>query len=338
MGYLHEYAREPLAAPRYPVDVRGGIADDAWGMLANGPDPSCTVAPEGLGDCGFAGRQHYRMAKAAAYGEAEAWETADELAAEYLAYDHGQDAGVSLPAVLGAWYQAGKILAFAPVDHTDPAAVDAAMQAFRGVYAGVDLTGDADALFQQGQPWTVANGEQADPNEGHCIVKVHADGQGADGWVTWGHFQRSTPGWSAACLTEAYVIITSEDEAAKVDMPRLLADIEALGGTGGTTKPPKGNSVFAALEAEFAKVWHVIDGEAKAAIGQAIADAKADATAAKADLAKFEPLIGEFEAEAKAVIMALEPTVKAQLLALIAKLVSGAAPLLGKEPEPPAGM
>jgi hypothetical protein len=166
LRYLHEYAVAQLPAPAYPVDVRGGIADDAWQMLGNGPDPTCTVAPDGVGNCGYAGRQHYRMAKAASYGETETWETSDQLVEEYLAYDGGQDLGVSLPAVLLAWYKAGKILAFAAVDHTDPAAVDAAVQAFKGVYAGVDLTDDADGLFGQGQPWTTVNGEQPDPGEG----------------------------------------------------------------------------------------------------------------------------------------------------------------------------
>ncbi len=238
LRFLHEYARQPLPAPVYPVDVRGGIADDAWGMLGNGPDPACSLAPDGVGDCGFAGRQHARMAKAACYGETETWETSDQLVREYLVYDHGQDAGVSLPAVLRYWYRKGKIRGFAPVDHTDPAAVDAAMQAFKGVYAGVDLTGDADQLFEQGQPWTTANGEQPDPAEGHCIVKATAAGNGGnDGWVTWGAYQESTAGWTHACLTEAYVIITTEDEAAKIDMAALTADIEALGGTGATPEP-----------------------------------------------------------------------------------------------------
>lgn len=235
LRFLHDYVREPLAPAAYPVDVRGGIADDAWGMLANGPDPACTTHPEGLGDCGYAGRQHYRMAKAAGYGQAEKWETSNELAAEYLKYDHGQDEGVSLPAVLLYWYKKGLIKAFAPVDHTSPAAVDAAMAAFKGVYVGVDLTDDADELFSDGKPWTTANGEKADPDEGHCIVKVYADDPAAktspeDGWVSWGAFQKSTKGWTKTCLREAYAIITSEDEAAKVNMPALTADIEALGG------------------------------------------------------------------------------------------------------------
>lgn len=256
LRHVHEYARTPLAAPAYPVDVRGGIADDAWGMLGNGPDPACTIAPDGVGDCGFAGRQHVRMAKAANYGQTETWETSDDLVTEYLAYDGGRDMGVSLPAVLLAWYKAGRILGFAPVDHTSPAAVDAAMAEFKGVYAGVDLTPDADELFGQHEPWTVAGGQQPDPSEGHCIVKVYADDPASqnpeDGWVTWGAFQRSTKDWTAACLTEAYVIITSEDEAAKLDMAALRADIEALGGTAGDPPAPAAPAGHAGLLAEFA--------------------------------------------------------------------------------------
>jgi hypothetical protein len=78
--------------------------------------------------------------------------------AEYLGYDHGQDIGVNLADVLLYWYRQQKILAFAPVDHTDPAAVDVAMAAFHGAYVGVNLTGDADSLFVRHAPWTVSGG------------------------------------------------------------------------------------------------------------------------------------------------------------------------------------
>lgn len=237
IGYLSDYLREPLPAPSYPVDVTGGIGDTDWGMCANGPDPTCTTYPNGLADCGYAGRVHYGMAKAACYGETETPESSDALAAEYLAYDHGQDVGVNLADVLLYWYQAGKIKAFAPVDHTDPAAVDSAMQTFKGVYVGVDLTDDANDLFNQGQPWTVANGEQSDPQEGHCILKVKADGRTLDGYVTWGAMQSATRDWTAACLEEAWIAVMTEDEAAKIDMAALLADIEALHGTGPAPAP-----------------------------------------------------------------------------------------------------
>jgi hypothetical protein len=207
--------------------VSGGITD--WGMLANGPDPSCPAYPDGLGDCTFAGRQHNKMAKAAAAKLTEQWETSAELAAEYLAYDGGQDDGAVIADLLLSWYQAGKIMAFAPVDHASQSAVDGAMQAFHGCYTGVSLTDDADDLFSEGQPWGTGS-ITPDPDEGHCIVKVKSDGVHFDTWVTWGADQLSTLAWSAACLDEAWALISTEDEAAKVDMASLVADINALGG------------------------------------------------------------------------------------------------------------
>jgi hypothetical protein len=228
--YLSSYLTTALPAPVYPIDVTNGITD--WGMLGNGPDATCTTHPKGVGDCTFAGRQHYRMAKAAAAGEQETWETSNELVAEYLAYDHGKDQGANMAELLLHWYKAGTILAFAPVDHTSPAAVDAAMAAFNGAYVGVNLTDDADMLFTEHQPWTVANGEQSDPRDGHCIVKVAADGSQFDTWVTWGAAQRSTLGWTRACLEEAWVVITTEDEANQVNLAQLQADNNALHGTG----------------------------------------------------------------------------------------------------------
>jgi hypothetical protein len=237
--YVSSYLKTPLPAPAYPVDVTGGIT--GWQMLGNGPDPTCTTHPNGVGDCTFAGRQHYRMAKAAAGQEVEQREDSDQLVAEYLAYDKGQDVGANIADLLLYWYRAGTILAFAPVDHSDPAAVDSAMAAFHGAYVGVNLTDDADNLFEQGQPWTTASGEQPDPNDGHCIVKVKADGQALDGWVTWGALQPSTTAWTAACLEEAWVVISAEDaDSANLDIAALKADIDALGGQGGAPPVPAG--------------------------------------------------------------------------------------------------
>jgi hypothetical protein len=231
--YLSSYLKSPLPAPSYPIDVSGGITD--WQMLGNGPDPTLHVhGGQPVGDCTFAGRQHLRMAKAAAAKMDEIWETTDELVTEYLQYDHGKDEGANIADLLLAWYQAGKIMAFAPVDHTDPAACDAVMTLFHGLYVGVNLTDDADALFEKGEAWSVSNGEKADPNDGHCIVKVKADGSQYDTWVTWGALQESSRDWTAACLDEAWAIITSEDEASNVNMDQLKADIDALHGTGGS--------------------------------------------------------------------------------------------------------
>jgi hypothetical protein len=64
-------------------------------------------------------------------------------------------------------------------------------------------------------------------------VKVAADGSQYDSWVTWGGAQRSTLAWTAACLEEAWVVITHEDESPQLDIASLRADINALHGTGG---------------------------------------------------------------------------------------------------------
>ena len=228
--YLSSYVKGPLPPVQYPVDVSAGITN--WQMLGNGPDPTCKTHPNGVGDCTFAGRQHYKMAKANAYAESQPTESSDQLVAEYLTYDHGQDQGANIADLLLSWYQAGKIAAFAPVDHTNRDECDSAMAQFHGLYVGVNLTPNCDQLFEQGQPWAL-NGEQPDPSEGHCIVKVKADDQ-SDGWVTWGALQPSTVGWSSACLDEAWVIITDEDVKAtqNLDITQLQADINALHGTG----------------------------------------------------------------------------------------------------------
>jgi hypothetical protein len=47
--------------------------------------------------------------------------------------------------------------------------------------------------------------------------------------------QTSTLPWTAACLDEAWVIITQEDvDAANLNVAALRADIDALHGTGGS--------------------------------------------------------------------------------------------------------
>lgn len=228
--YLSAYLLAPLPPPVYPVDVSGGITD--WGMLGNGPDPTCTSHPDGVGDCTFAGRQHYRMAKAAAAGETESWESSNQLVAEYLAYDHGKDQDAQIADLLLYWYKKGTILAFAPLDHTGRGRLGHGGVPWR--LRRVNLTDDADSLFKQGESWMTANGEQSDPNDGHCIVKVAADGSTLDRWVTWGAEQRSTLAWTTACLDEAWVIISSEDaEATNLNLAHLRADIDALHGTGG---------------------------------------------------------------------------------------------------------
>ncbi len=221
LRYLHQYSTTPVPAPIYPIDVTGNIADGDWGMLGN----------DRVGDCAFAGQTHYEMATAAAgHAKPGVQLTAEQEIAAYFAYTDMQDIGANLADALLYWYRAGKILAFAPVDHTNPAACDWAMSAFHGLYTGVNLTGADEQRFGNKQIWTVSGGESPDPQLGHCIVKVKADAS-TDTFVTWGTVQQADKGWTAACVEEAWVIITTEDlRATDIDLAALRADIDALGG------------------------------------------------------------------------------------------------------------
>ena len=221
--------------PTYPVDETSGQTD--WGMLAN----------DQYGICTFAGREHYKMAKAFFYKLTEVWETVQALVAEYFAYDNGQDIGANIPDLLVSWYQAGKILAFGKLDHTNRLEVDWGVQTFHGVYCGVDLTDDADQLFNSHQPWTVGQGQTPNPNDGHCVIKIASTDinipDPLDTYITWGALQTATKQWTAACLDEAYVIITEEDaKASGVDIAALRADIDAMldehGGVASPTPQP----------------------------------------------------------------------------------------------------
>jgi hypothetical protein len=270
INFLHSYLRSPLVPTKYPIDVSGGITE--WQMLGNGPDPTLTVnGGQAVGDCTFAARQHLRMAKAAAVGKVETWPTADELVREYLAYDHGADNGANIAEVLVSWFLTGKILAFAPVDHTDPSGCDAVMAAFHGLYVGVDLTANANSEFEADQAWALQPGERPDPGDRHCIVKVKADGQKLDTWVTWGNLQQSTREWTAACIREAWAIVTTEDEASKLNMPSLVNDIVAATKAVSASRPPTNQPNQAATTAAMG--WQMAQ-----LYGPLAADMRPDAT------------------------------------------------------------
>ena len=238
-------ARFRATTPTPPLsgDVSGAI--QAWGMLAN----------DRLGCCGVAMTEHGRMAKAVLPSTTPGVYTLepnfvaptdDETEALYWAYGIAQgepgpepDEGVANATWL-AWLFAqtqAKLagddvqeFAYAEVDYTNAEAINQAMLDFHGVFCGVQLTDDAQQLFEQQQPWTTANGEQPDPSEGHDILKVKYDTEaGLDTYVTWGALQEATIEWSAACVDEAWVIVTEEDAVnAGVDYQALLAECKVL--------------------------------------------------------------------------------------------------------------
>ena len=165
--------------------------------------------------------------------------TADETVSQYLAYNGGVDQGVVIADYLLWLYRQGYILAFAPVN---PATVDNVMaQADRGVITGVQLTPDAQQLFQEGKPWTTDQGQTPDPNEGHGILKVRSSAYGGSGdFVTWGQDQGATGGWIAACAEEYWLIATPEDKAAMdpATWATWISHLDAIPGAHGIPNPP----------------------------------------------------------------------------------------------------
>jgi len=204
--WMHEYL-EATPTPAYPIDVSKGITD--WGMLGN----------DQVGDCVPAAIAHDRMLAGAA-------PTTDEVVALYMKYDKNQDEGVVIADFLLWLFHQKLIEGFAPVA---PATVDPIMAEFnRGILLGVSLTDDAEQLFTDGKPWTVANGETADPSEGHGILLVKS--QSVDGpktVVTWGADQEYTLEWGKACIDEAWAIVT-KDDMGDAAYAALLADLSAL--------------------------------------------------------------------------------------------------------------
>lgn len=227
--YIGAYATVPLTGSPESGDVTGGLTDIL--MLGNGPDPTLTLnGGNPVGDCVPVAEAHNKMIKAKDENEAEANPTADSVVGPYLKFDHNQDEGVIIAKWLLWQYQQGNIEAFAPIDITDRDQLQSAMLAFHGVIIGVDLTDDAQQLFPDGV-WNVDDGQKPNPEMGHGILFAKYDPEN-DEYGTWARWMKATKGWTKACATEGWVIVTSEDAAAaNVDINALRADIDALHGT-----------------------------------------------------------------------------------------------------------
>ena len=80
--------------------------------------------------------------------------------------------------------------------------------------------------------------------------------------------------------------------------------------------------MLAALEAKLKLFWHDLNGEARAELAKALADAKATE-------AQLKPLIGAFKTDLEALVVAAEPELKKTAEMLVAKLAADAASILG---------
>lgn len=190
-----------------------------WGMLGN----------DKWGDCTIAGAAHLLDAWNWDYKSLlSAVPDATDAVKQYFTLTGGDDTGLVEATVLHVWRTQGlfdpasKILAYAPTEGA--LGIHAAVADFGGCYLGVQLPQSAEEQFQHGEPWTIV------PNDpivgGHCIVAVGYDPQGVD-VVTWGRVQRVSYPWLERYCDEAWAIVSPE-QAAKVDIDRLLADLNQV--------------------------------------------------------------------------------------------------------------
>jgi len=199
-----------------------------WGMLGN----------DQYGDCGPAGFIHGCEADAAITHQKENWPTAQEVINGYLAYTHGQDAGVVLSDFLSyvrmqpKGFCGHKLTAYAPINHLDTTMLRTAIWMYDFIYTGIAVTDAMMQAAQLGQPWTLAD-LHSPVVGGHCVPVVAYD----EHWlylVTWGSIQKvSYPMWSQIC-DEAWVVITEEFVKAGgdwhgVSLKALEADLNRLG-------------------------------------------------------------------------------------------------------------
>ena len=231
---LTYYSAGPL--PKAPASVAIPPVE-AWGLDGNGPDPSCTVAPEGVGDCGVAALNHYAMAAAADTGEAETFPDADQVVDFYLQFTGGQDSGVVLSQFLAYVRQNGfcghTVTAYAPVAVSDVPTLTFVIDAYDAAYAGITVSqGMMDAAEGPG-PWTwTLESVQGAKLGGHAIVLVAYDSNWLYG-ITWGQVVRiAYPAWHQMG-DEAWALLSGEVSSAGTDghginRAALLADLSGL--------------------------------------------------------------------------------------------------------------
>jgi hypothetical protein len=214
-------------------DGRKGIGNNDWGMDNNGPDPTNPpFMPDGAGDCGFAAKDHYDVAKMgdktlAGLSFSPLYPT---LLDAYWAYGISQgeqgphpDLGVDNANFLAWLYKTGQIKGYAevPIEYLDWFASH-----FTGVLLGLAIDGQVASndfnMFPR-HPW-----DAMAKIDGHDVLGIvtHADGTGA--LVTWGGLISYTLAFRQTNITDVWVIFDQNDPF--VNDAALIAALNAIHG------------------------------------------------------------------------------------------------------------
>jgi len=227
------------ALPKAPASMPVPDVTD-WLLLGNGPDPACTEAPNGVGDCGVAGLQHVFAAAAADTSETETFPDANQAVTYYLQFTGGQDDGVVLSQYLAyvrtQGYYGHTVTAFAPVRMHEVATLTSAIYLYDAAYCGINVTQAMMDAFGAGQPWTLAMA-QGEPLGGHCIPLVAFSPEYLTA-ISWGGVQQIEYAAWHAMSEEAWAVIPGElagGDGHGVNLAALEADLDRLNGR---TQPP----------------------------------------------------------------------------------------------------
>lgn len=179
--------------------------------------------------------------------------------------DNGVDMGTMLTAVASGGIAGVKALAFAQVDHTNRAELDAASSLFGGILWGVDLQTAQQTQTNTGT-WTYSPSSEWG---GHAILNgKYTEGTGElEDVITWATDIKVTDSFLQHQLQEAWVVVWPENVThpafqAGVDLTALAADWQSLTGqpaswtTGPTPTPPGPAPDTNPADVAFAAVLH----------------------------------------------------------------------------------
>lgn len=203
---LADFLTGEATIPKSPakVDYESGIS---FPMFLN----------DSIGDCGPAGCGH-AVQSLTTYGEGKTVTVTDQDVLDfysgisgYVPGDPSTDVGVNLQDMLEYWLKNGlaghKILAFAKVDVSNDAEVQAAIDLFDAVITGINLPQSAEDQFNEGQPWDYVRGSKI--LGGHCVPFFGYDGTYRYG-VTWAKIVAATLAFWRKLVGEGWILITSE--------------------------------------------------------------------------------------------------------------------------------
>lgn len=122
--------------------------------------------------------------------------------------DNGSDLQTGLGYLQKTGFAGKKITAFGELHIGDTSGWQLALSLFGPLMAGIGVSAKAMQQFSQGEPWSLASGDQP-VSEDHCIILTGYQPGLYFCW-TWGAIQAMTPGWFAQNAYEVWGVVTPD--------------------------------------------------------------------------------------------------------------------------------